>query len=238
MIPIRDHNPTGGPVWVVWTLVAACVVGFVVPFATREWEGVARAAWSGGLVPAAWWAAPGESAYRLVTHAFLHGGWAHLIGNLVFLVVFGDNVEDRLGHGRFLAFYLVAAAVGGIAHALADPRSLLPLVGASGAISAVLGAYLRFYPRRGVQALVVPLVLPWMVLRVFGRVPTFFLWSLPAWVYLAYWALVQVAEGLAVLDGVRMAAADGGVAWWAHIGGFAFGVLVAPLIAPRARVRG
>jgi membrane associated rhomboid family serine protease len=234
VIPVRDHNPTAGPVWVVWTLVAACAIAFVGPWFAAGWEGVGRAAWAGGLVPVAWWGDPWAEAPRLVAHAFLHGGWAHLIGNLVFLFVFGDNVEDRMGHGPFLAFYLAAAAFAGLAHAVATPTSPLPLVGASGAISAVLGAYVRFYPRREVQALVVPLVLPWLVLRVFGRVPTFFLWSLPAWVYLGYWALVQLTEGVAVLDAVQIASSAGGVAWWAHVGGFAFGLAAAPLFARRA----
>jgi membrane associated rhomboid family serine protease len=238
MIPVRDHNPTGDAVWVVWILMAACGVAFVAPWFAAGLEGVARAAWFGGLVPAAWWADPWAEAPRLLAHAFLHGGWAHLLGNLVFLFVFGDNVEDRLGHGRFLAFYLAAAAFAGLAHAVATPASTLPLVGASGAISAVLGAYVRYYPRREVQALVVPLVLPWLVLRVFGRAPSFFLWSLPAWVYLGYWALVQLAEGMAVLDAVQIASSAGGVAWWAHVGGFVFGVVAAPLFARRMPAAG
>ena len=233
MIPVRDHNPTGGPVWVVWTLLAACAVAFVGPWYAAGLEGVAWAAWTGGLVPAAWWSDPWGQAPRLLAHAFLHGGWAHLIGNLVFLFVFGDNVEDRLGHGRFLAFYLAAAAFAGLVHATATPASPVPLVGASGAISAVLGAYVRYFPRRGVQTLVLPLLLPWLVLRAFGRVPRFFLWLLPAWVYLGYWALVQVVEGMAALEAVHVASAGGGVAWWAHIGGFAFGLAAAPLFARR-----
>ncbi|MFN2321383.1 MAG: rhomboid family intramembrane serine protease [Trueperaceae bacterium] len=234
MIPVRDHNPTSGPVWVVWVLIAACALAFVGPVLASGWQGVARVAWAAGLVPEDLWADPWGQAPRLLAHAFLHGGWAHLIGNLVFLFVFGDNVEDRMGHGRFLAFYLAAAAIAGLTHAGATPASPLPLVGASGAISAVLGAYVRFYPRREVQALVVPLVLPWLVLRTFGRVSPFFLWSLPAWVYLGYWALVQLGEGMAVLDAVQVAATTGGVAWWAHIGGFVFGVAAAPLFARRA----
>jgi membrane associated rhomboid family serine protease len=174
---------------------------------------------------------PVRQAPTLVTHAFLHGGWAHLLGNLVFLWVFGDNVEDRLGHLRFLAFFLLGAAVGAVAHALVTPDPRVPLIGASGAISAVLGAYVRFFPTRRVQAVVVPLVLPWLALRVLFGAGPFFLWTLPAWSYLGYWALVQVWEGLAGLHVV-----GGGVAWWAHVGGFAFGLALAPAFARRTGV--
>lgn len=238
MIPLRDHNPTAGAVWVVWTFAAVSALAFVVPIALGGWEGVARAAWAGGLVPAAWWLDPVGQAPRLLTHAFLHGGWAHLVGNLVFLVVFGDNVEDRLGHVRFVVFYVAAAAVAGLAHAVAAPASPLPLVGASGAISALLGAYVRFFPRRRVDAIVLPLVLPWLVLRAIARTPAFFVWSLPAWLYLGYWALLQLVEGMAALEAVQVAATTGGVAWWAHVGGFVFGVVAAPLFVPKRQRAG
>ncbi len=219
--------------WVVWALVVASVLGFVVPIALGGWEGVGRAAWGGGLIPAAWWARPLENLPRLVSHAFLHGGWTHLGGNLVFLAVFGDNVEDRFGHLRFAAFYALAAVVAGLVHALADAGSVLPLVGASGAISAVLGAYVRYFPRRRVQTIVVPLVVPWLLVRVFTPFPAFFLWSLPAWVYLGYWAAVQTFEAAATLAPAGVAVPTGGVAWWAHVGGFTFGLLLAPLFARR-----
>ena len=228
MIPIRDHNPTAGPVWVVWALLIASVAGFVLPLATAGEAGLLAAAYGLGLTPAAWSAEPWRQAPTLVTHAFLHGGWVHLIGNMVFLWVFGDNVEDRFGHARFLAFYLLGAAAAGALHALVSPDPGLPLIGASGGISAVLGAYLRYYPSKRVQAVVVPLVAPWLVLRVLFGVGPFFLWTLPAWSFLGYWALVQVWEGVAGL-GVM----GGGVAWWAHVGGFAFGLALAPLFARR-----
>jgi len=223
MIPIRDHNPTSDRVWVVWTLVAACAVGFVVPWAAAGEAGILDAAWRFGMVPAAvgavdgWWAG-------WIAHAFLHGSWAHLLGNLVFLWVFGDNVEDWMGHGRFLLFYLLGAVAAALGHALLTSDPELPLVGASGAISAVLGAYLRLFPLKRVQAVVVPLIVPWLVLRVLLRAPPFFLWTLPAWVYLGYWGLLQVWEGVAAAGVV-----GGGVAWWAHVGGFLFGVLAVPL---------
>lgn len=228
MIPVRDHNPTAGPVWVVWGLLIACVIGFAGPMLSQGERGVMLAAMNLGLVPAELWGGAGASWLHLLTHAFLHGGWAHLIGNMIFLAVFGDNIEDRMGHGRFLVFYLLAAVVAGLSHAAAVADSPLPLVGASGAISALLGAYLRFYPQRQVQAIVLPLLAPWLVMRMLWRAPSFFLWSLPAWVYLGYWGLLQVFEGFTAgpLE-------DGGVAWWAHIGGFVFGVLIAPLFAKR-----
>ena len=228
MIPVRDHNPLAGPVWVVWLLLLAAVVGFVFPWWSAQEEGLWRAAVAFGLTPAALLAEPLLQAPTLLTHAFLHGSWAHLIGNLVFLWVFGDNVEDRLGHGRFLLFFLLGAAVGGLGHVWITSEPRLPLIGASGAVSAIMGAYIRFFPRRPVQAIVVPLLVPWMVLRVLFGVPAFFLWTLPAWVYLAYWALVQVWEGVAAVGVI-----GGGVAWWAHVGGFAFGALLAPAFARR-----
>jgi membrane associated rhomboid family serine protease len=227
MIPIRDHNPTSDPVWVVWVLVGACVVAFVLPLWAAGEAGIVEAAWRFGMVPAAvgtdgaWWVG-------WIAHAFLHGGWAHLVGNMVFLWVFGDNIEDRLGHLRFLLFYLTGAVAAALAHALltADPQ--LPLIGASGAISAVLGAYLRLFPTKRIQALVIPLVVPWLVVRVLRRTPPFFLWTLPAWAYLGYWAALQVWEGVAAVGVV-----GGGVAWWAHVGGFLFGVVAVPLFRRR-----
>jgi len=228
MIPIRDHNPTAGPVWVIWALLLATVAGFVVPWASGQGEALWRAASAYGLTPAALWADPWRQAPTLWTHAFLHGGWAHLIGNLVFLWVFGDNVEDRLGHLRFLAFYALGAIVAALAHAFLTADPGIPLIGASGAISAILGAYLRFFPTKRVQAIVVPLILPWLVLRLFFGFGPFFLWTLPAWTYLGYWALIQVWEAFAGVDLV-----GGGVAWWAHVGGFAFGLLMAPAFARR-----
>lgn len=228
MIPIRDHNPTAGPVVVVWALVIACAVAFVGPWLANGEQGLLRAALAFGLVPNDLGAAPLRAASALVTHAFLHGGWGHLLGNLVFLWVFGDNVEDVMGHGRFLAFYLLGAAVAAVAHAVLTPDPALPLIGASGAISAVLGAYVRFFPHKQVQAVVLPLIVPWLALRVLFGAGPFFLWTLPAWAYLGYWGLVQVWEGVTGFGVV-----GGGVAWWAHVGGFAFGLLLGPAFVRR-----
>jgi len=227
VIPIRDHNPTGGVVWVVWLLLIGNVAAFVWPIWQAGETGIARVAYEYGFIPTLFFQAPLAEAATLISHAFLHGGWAHLIGNVIFLFVFGDNVEDRLGHLRFALFYLLGAVLAALVHGSVTNEPQLPLIGASGAISAVMGAYLRYFPAKRVQALVVPLVVPWLFLRLFTRVrASFFLWTLPAWFYLGYWAVIQILEGTASLTLMGT-----GVAWWAHVGGFVFGLLMAPAFA-------
>ena len=142
---------------------------------------------------------------------FLHAGWAHFLGNMLFLWVFGDNVEDRLGHFRYLAFYLLCGYAATLAHLWSAPLSAVPAVGASGAISGVLGAYLFLHPRAGVQTLV--------FLGFFARIIT-----VPAWIFLPIWFLIQFFSGLVSLRVQNDAA--GGVAFFAHIGGFVAGPLL------------
>ncbi len=141
---------------------------------------------------------------------FLHGGWGHLIGNLWFLWVFGNNVEDGMGRMRFLAFYLLTGLAAAGLHVAVAPASIVPTVGASGAISGVMGAYLMHHPRAPVRT--------W--------VPPIFLFNLPAWVFLIYWFVLQVLGGLPELD-QGPGEATGGVAFWAHVGGFVAGALLA-----------
>ncbi len=141
---------------------------------------------------------------------FLHGGWLHLIGNLWALWIFGDNVEDRLGKVRYAGLYLAGGVVAALVHILVNRDSTLPTLGASGAIAAVMGAYFRFYPYARVDTLIPPFFLG----------PTF---SLPAVMFLGWWFLLQFFNGALSL-GAR--GSFGGVAWWAHVGGFAFGLLV------------
>lgn len=180
------------------------------------------------FIPARFAAEPLAAAHTLVTSAFMHGGWMHLIGNMVFLLVFGDNIEDRMGHWRFLGFYLVGGAVACLLYSVFsnDPRT--PLVGASGAISAVLGAYIVLFPSQRVLTFIPPLVVPWFVLSIFVRVPRFFSLWVPAWVFIGYWAFIQVIE---VSNRAVGNAEPSNVAWWAHIGGFVFGLLVVKLLA-------
>jgi membrane associated rhomboid family serine protease len=154
---------------------------------------------------------------------FLHGGWLHFLGNMLYLWIFGDNVEDRFGHGRYLVFYLLAGTAAAFLQALFNPASRLPMVGASGAIAGVLGAYLVMFPHS----------------RVLTLVPIFFfiqIIEIPAIILLGFWFLLQLASGVGSLG--RTAAQDvGGVAFWAHAGGFVAGMLLVALFRRPERQR-
>ncbi len=149
---------------------------------------------------------PGRQVSHLFTSMFLHGSWMHLLGNMWFLWIFGNNVEDSMGRLRFIAFYLLCGLAAAMGQVLASPDSVIPMVGASGAISGVMGAYLILFPK----------------VRVFAFVPLIIIFtsiSMPAWVMLGYWFLIQFISGLASVGGDV-----GGVAFWAHVGGFIAGV--------------
>jgi membrane associated rhomboid family serine protease len=154
---------------------------------------------------------------------FLHGGWTHFLGNMLFLWIFGDNVEDRLGHVRYLIFYLLAGYAAAFAHLWFNPVSIVPAIGASGAISGVLGAYLFLYPKARIQTLIF-----------FGFFARFTM--VPAWVFLPFWFLIQLVSGVASL-GVPNGEAGGGVAFFAHIGGFVAGPLLLLLLGGGRRPR-
>jgi len=153
-----------------------------------------------------------EGFFRILTSMFLHADIMHIFGNMLFLYVFGDNVEDRMGHGKFLLFYILFGVVADLAHFMIDPYSTIPAIGASGAISGVMGAYMVMFPFSRV--------------RVFYR---FFMVRLPAVVYLGFWFLLQLFESM--LPGYT------GIAYWAHIGGFIAGVMVAPFFRRKRRRR-
>jgi len=154
----------------------------------------------------------------LLSAMFLHGGWAHLLGNMLYLHIFGDNVEDRLGHGRYLLFYLTCGVLSFLAQVAFQPLSMVPNVGASGAIAGLLGAYFLLFPRA----------------RVLTILPLFFFFPLveiPAFFFLGLWFLIQFLSGASTIG--RTSALTGGVAWWAHIGGFLVGMLLLKLLLPR-----
>jgi membrane associated rhomboid family serine protease len=158
---------------------------------------------------------PGRQPLHLLTSMFLHGSWIHLLGNMWFFWIFGNNIEDSMGHGRFLIFYLLCGLAAALTQVLMNPASLVPMVGASGAISGIMGAYLVLFPRVRVYALV-PLV--FFVTTV----------ALPAWAMLGYWMLLQFFGVLSSFD-----RDGGGVAFWAHVGGFVAGAILIKLFARR-----
>jgi len=151
------------------------------------------------------------------TAMFLHGGWLHVIGNMLFLYIFGDNVEDILGHGRYLAFYILCGALSFMAQIALQSNSMVPNVGASGAIAGVLGAYILLFPRARIVTLL-PIVI------------FFTLVEIPAFVFIGIWFVIQFLSGALTLG--RADALSGGVAWWAHIGGFIAGMILIKLMAP------
>jgi membrane associated rhomboid family serine protease len=216
LIPLRDKNPTHRIPFVNVSIILANVAVFIYELSLGERE-LERFFLQFGVVPQYVTTALYSFDVGLATilplfsSMFLHGGWLHLGGNMLYLWVFGDNVEDKLGHGRYLLFYVLTGLAASFAHIAIDPLSEIPTVGASGAISGVLGAYLLMFP----GARVVTLIPVFMFLQVA---------ELPALVVLGLWFVLQFFNGLASLG--YETAGMGGVAWWAHIGGFVAGLIL------------
>ena len=211
MIPLRDDKPAQRVPFVTRAIIVANVLVFVYELSLAD--GMRELLRDWGVVPGRLFAAlTGETSLpvelmTLVTSLFLHGGWLHLIGNMWYLWIFGDNVEDRMGHGRFLLFYFGGGIFAALLNSALMPGSPTPTIGASGAIAAVLGAYAYAYPRAKVLTLV----------------PIFFFFqiiAIPALIVLGIWFAFQFIAGA-----LSFGAAGGGVAWWAHIAGFVFGFL-------------
>jgi membrane associated rhomboid family serine protease len=221
LLPLRDLNPSRTTPWVNFLLIGANVLMFL--FELSLGPHLEAFMMSSAFIPARLFDAGGvqvgelgPEAQSILLSMFLHGGWGHLLGNMLFLWVFGDNIEDRLGHFRYLLFYLGAGYAAAFAHAWSNPASALPAVGASGAISGVLGAYLFLHPRARIVTVI------WLF--IFVR----FL-EIPAIVYLPIWFLLQLFSGIASL-GAPTAENAGGVAFFAHIGGFVAGPLLLLLL--------
>ena len=238
MIPYHDENQTLRTPIVTFLLIAASVFMWIVVQGAGTTLSLAESVCELGLIPGELTASvtpgtrfpmgeglaciidPGMQVSNVLTSMFLHGSWMHLIGNMWFLWLFGNNIEDSMTRPRFVAFYLLTGVAAALAQVLADPSSFIPMVGASGAISGVMGAYLVLFPR----------------VRVFTLVPLgFFIttMALPAWVMLIYWAVLQIFGGLAS----TLQEAQGGTAFWAHIGGFIAGVVLVKVFERRDRVR-
>ena len=219
MIPLRDTIPVRRFPIVNTALIALNVLVFLFESLLGPEELISLFGLF-GLTSARFWQGGGlDRWWPLLTAPFLHGGWWHLISNMLALYIFGDNVEDRLGRVRYPLFYLGSGLAAHAAHLLAQAGSPIPTVGASGAIAGVLGAYLVLFPRA----------------RVVTLVPVFYflrLVQVPAAVYLGFWFVSQLFNGLFALSATSVLQA-GGVAWWEHIGGFIFGLVVIRLISPR-----
>ncbi len=207
MFPIRDHNPSERTPYVTYALIAINVIVFLSYWPLFNDEPALAAFFD------TWAMRPveivnGAEPYTLVTSMFLHGGFMHLAGNMLFLWVFGDNLEDQMGHLPYLGFYLASGVGAAFGQLFADPNSVIPMVGASGAIAGVMGGYLLLFPKAKVDILIIIIVF-------------FKIFPVPAWIMLGLWFAFQL------FNGVAADAASGGVAYWAHAGGFIVGVVLA-----------
>jgi membrane associated rhomboid family serine protease len=225
VFPIRDTIRSYSFPIVNWAIIGANILAFLyeTTLGPNALEELIR---NFGMVPArlslenpAVWIADPFILLTLVTSQFLHGGWLHLISNMWTLFIFGDNVEDRIGSFRFLLFYLFGGIAANLLQAFVFPNSPIPAVGASGAIAAVLGAYLVLFPRSRVITLILLFFFPWFV-------------EISAIFYLGFWFVTQLYSGLFSF-GLPEGSQAGGIAWWAHVGGFLFGFLIIRLITPR-----
>ncbi len=216
MIPFKDDNPTSTfPFFTILLIILNCL-GFAVELFHPS--GLQRLVYRYGAVPRELLSFDPAAYINIFTSMFMHGGFVHIIGNMLYLWIFGNNVEDRLGHFRFLVFYFSSGIVAAFAHALSSPSSTIPMIGASGAIAGILGAYLLLYPHAKVHTLVF-----------FG----FFVdvIRIPAFIVIGFWGIIQIMNG--ILSKGFMA--ESGVAWFAHIGGFLFGLLTIRIWLPKRR---
>jgi membrane associated rhomboid family serine protease len=232
MFPYHDENATRRVTYVTYAIIGLNVLAWLAIQGAGTGLALARSVCELGLIPGELTLAappgtrfpmgeglvcltdPGRQVLNVFTSMFLHGSWMHLIGNMWFLWIFGNNIEDSMGHVRFLIFYLACGVAAALLQVAITPSSVIPMVGASGAISGIMGAYLVLYPRVKVFAIVPIGIIPISV-------------ALPAWTMLLYWAAIQFLGGLVGLA----AEPGGGVAFWAHVGGFIAGVVLVKFMA-------
>jgi membrane associated rhomboid family serine protease len=214
MFPLYDSTPRKRIPYVNYLLILANMAMFLVQITAPDFDGFV---FEYGFIPLYFDASDPRTYFYILSSMFMHGGWFHILSNLWFLHIFGDNVEEAMGHLAYLMFYLLAGFAATMTQYYLSPVDTLPLIGASGAISGVAGAYMVYYFRSSVVSLV--------MLGIFVttlRVPT--------WIFLGYWFVLQVFQGLGTIGSVQYQ--QGGVAWWAHIGGFVFGFVTALLLRP------
>lgn len=218
MIPLRDENPTEITPFVTALLIGLNVAAWFLVQSAGQAEALRASVFTFGAIPCEITAAcppRGITTSALLSSMFLHGSWEHLLGNMLFLWVFGNNIEDSMGHLRFVGFYLICGLVAALVHVYVAPNSAVPTVGASGAISGIMGAYVLLYPR----------------VRVHTWIPPFFFVELSAVFLLGYWFVIQLFTGLITLG--PETGDQGGVAFWAHIGGFVAGLILIKLFEKR-----
>ena len=229
MFPYRDENETQRTPIVTGVIIALNVLAWIFVQGAGSSLALAKSVCDLGLIPGELTLSlrpgtafpmgegivcatdPGRQLSHVITSMFLHGSWMHILGNMWFLWIFGNNIEDSMGHGRFIVFYLICGLAAAMGQVLAAPNSPIPMVGASGAISGVMGAYLLLFPR----------------VKVYAIIPLGFIFTsvgMPAWVMLGYWFLIQIISGVVSIGGE-----GGGVAFWAHAGGFIAGLVLIKL---------
>lgn len=221
MIPLRDNIPSRIQPIVTWSLIAANCYVFYLQISAGGSVGFERFINQWAVIPFKLFHEPGRYWTSLLTATFLHGGWMHIIGNMVFLYIFGDNVEDRMGHVKFLIFYLLVGMVANFSQAFISQSSKIPLIGASGAIAGVLGSYFYYYPHSRILTLI--------PLGLFSRVV-----EIPAFIFLGIWFLLQTINSTVAIS-VQMATqkASGGVAFLAHAAGFVAGLVCSPIFGDK-----
>lgn len=219
MIPLRDANPSRTVPFITYLLIVANFLAFFFELSLGKFLNDLFARF--GLIPALWLADVKSlhlhTIYPLFTSMFLHGGWMHLLGNMLFLFIFGDNVEDKFGHFRYLIFYFLAGLAAAFTQIYFNASSEAPMVGASGAIAGIMGAYVFLFPKARITTL--------LFIIIFIKII-----ELPAYLFLGLWFLMQMLSGVMSLG---IGGDAGGVAWWAHIGGFAIGALAVPVMRKR-----
>lgn len=232
MIPIRDDQPRFSTPYVNYFLIALNTVVFLSEWVIglQSQRALNAFLYEFGVVPRYVTGLltgtpvfnPAAAILPMFTSMFLHASWLHIIGNMWVLYIFGDNIEDYLGHFKFLLFYLISGLAASFAHMLLNPGSNVPSVGASGAIAGVMGAYFVLYPRARVLT-IVPLII------------FFTFWWLPAWIVLGYWFLIQFLSGAATSIAYSSQTSEGGIAFWAHVGGFVAGIALIKVFRERPR---
>ncbi len=225
MFPLQDILPRRRSPFVTWTIIAINVFFFFIEISLPQ-EALRAIIFKYGVVPARYtdphWPEHAISYWPFITNMFLHGGWMHLIGNMWTLWIFGDNVEDTLGHFRYLIFYFLCGITASITHVIFSHSTTVPAIGASGAIAGVMGAYFLLFPHSRIIAFIPIFFFPWFI-------------EVPAVFYFGFWFLSQLLSG--TITNIVAPRMGGGIAWWAHIGGFIAGMILVPILKGRRRRR-